>query len=126
MKISTNQLKFAGILCLLTISFRFSLSALLNSREFAWGWAIAALFGVLAFASGWFFGKKDYESLPLSDIGFRYNLATWVVFNAVSELWFILGFASRYESIKAVHRTVPANPLRVCFRCASSTSLYIS
>lgn len=106
MKLFTiNQLKFAGLLALLTIVFRFCLSSLLTNREFSLVCVVAVLYAVVIFIAGWIFGKKDYESIPLYDTGFRFHLTTYVVFILLSELWFLLGFHSQYESINAVHLT---------------------
>jgi hypothetical protein len=103
---TSNQLKFAGTLALLTVAFRFGLSALLDHKEFSPVWVIAVLYGVLIFIAGWIFGKKDHESIPLYDIGFRFHLTTYIVYNILSELWFMLGFHSQYENIKVIHLTV--------------------
>lgn len=101
-----NLLRFAGVLLLLTVTFRFELSTLLNREEFILVWLICALYALLVFTAGWFFGKKGYEDLPLSDIGFWFHLTTYVICNSIAELWFLLGFQSEYENIKAVHLTV--------------------
>lgn len=107
MKLFTvNQLRFAAMLVLLTITFRFGLSYLLNNKEFSWVWVIAVLYGVFIFIAGWNFGKKDFESLPLYDIGFRFHLTTYVVCNLIAELWFLSGNNSQYENIKVVHLTI--------------------
>jgi hypothetical protein len=106
MKLLTiNQLTFAGILVILTIACHFGISTFLENREFTWVWLIAALFAISVFFAGWYFGKNDYESLPLYDIGFKYHLITYIAFNLITELWFMLGFQSNFESVKSVHLT---------------------
>ncbi len=55
------------------------------------------------FFIAWIFGKKDYEYLPLNDIGFRFHIITYFLFNIVSILWFLFGFHSKYESLKNVY-----------------------
>ncbi len=107
MKLFTqNQLKFAAVLLILTIGLRFGLSNLLELRQFSTAWILAAVYAVLVFIAGWVFGKKDNEFLPLYNIGFRMHATTYVICNAIAEVWFFLGLNSQYESIKSVHLTV--------------------
>ena len=54
---------------------------------------------------GWFYGKKDNETLPLFDIGFRFHFVTYLLFNIVAELWYHFGYPSQLESIKSIHQT---------------------
>ncbi len=103
--LTINQLTFAGILVILTIACHFGISTLLENREFTWVWLIAAIFAISVFFAGWYFGKNDYESLPLYDIGFKYHLITYIVCNLIAELWFMLGFQSQFEGVKTVHLT---------------------
>jgi len=103
--ITINQLKFAGSLALLTILFRFALSALLSDMQFTWAWVIAAIYSLSVFITGWILGKKDYETLPLYDIGFKFHLITYIECNLIAELWFLLGFQSHFENVKTVHYT---------------------
>lgn len=100
-----NQLRFAGIITLLTLAFRFGLSNMLTQSEFVLVWIVAAFYAVLMGVTGYFTGKKDHESLPFANIGFKFHLITYVVFIALSEIWFLLGYNSLYESIKTVHLT---------------------
>ena len=100
-----NQLSFAGILVILTIAMRYGLSTLLENMEFNMAWLVVATYAISVFAAGWFLGKKEYESLPLYDIGFKFHLITYLVCNLIGEFWFLLGFQSQVESIKSVHLT---------------------
>lgn len=103
--ITINQLTFAGVLIIITIAFRYGLSTLLMNMEFTWAWLIAASYALSVFAAGWVLGKKDYESLPLYDISFKFHLITYLVCNIIAELWFLLGFQSQFESVKSVWLT---------------------
>ena len=103
--ITINQLKFAVSLLLLTILFRFALSASLNDMQFTWVWVIAGLYALSVFITAWIIGKMDYETLPLYDIGFKFHLITYLTCNLIAELWFLFGFQSRFENIKTVHYT---------------------
>jgi hypothetical protein len=100
-----NQLTFAGVLIVITIAFRYGLSTILTNMEFTWAWLIAAFYALSVFAAGWVLGKKDYESLPLYDISFKFHLITYLVCNLIAELWFLLGFQSQFESVKSVWLT---------------------
>ncbi|HPW66603.1 MAG TPA: hypothetical protein PLY32_02900 [Salinivirgaceae bacterium] len=106
MKIITpNLLKFAGTSFVLTAIFRFCLSYGLENKILLLSVTSAVLYGITMFSAGWFFGKRDWMYLPIYDVGFRFHLATYLTHNAVSELWFILGFNSRYEIIDPIHIT---------------------
>jgi len=103
--ITLNQILFAGVITLLTILFRYVLSYYLSIEEFSLIWLIAVLYGIVLFTSGWVFGKRDYESLPISDVGFRFHLTTYLVCNGIAELWFLFNLQSKGEDIKIVHLT---------------------
>ena len=104
MKTMTKHLAgFAATALILTIAVRASLSFLLEARQFALTYVVAGIYAICMFAAGWLFGEKESQHLPIYDIGFRYNLITFLIFNGISELWFILGFNSDYERISSVH-----------------------
>jgi hypothetical protein len=105
MKITANQLRFAAVLLALTIVFRFGLSRLLDMQYFTLVWVVASVYAIAAFLTGWYFGRKDHESLPIYDIGFRFHLTTYIICNVYGEVWYLLGFQSRYEDILVVHLT---------------------
>ncbi len=88
-----------------TIMFRYSLSYFIENRTYDLVWIIAVIYFFYNFFIGWIFGKKDYETLPLYDIGFRFHFATYLLFNIVSILWFLFDFHSHYESIRSVYVT---------------------
>ncbi len=97
--------KFAVTILILTVIFRYSLSTLLSNEEYILVIISAILYFFAMFISGWYFGKKDKEFLPIFDIGFRFHFVTYIIFTLVSEIWFLMGFASKYENIKTVHIT---------------------
>jgi hypothetical protein len=103
--ITANQLRFGALLLIITIPFRLGLSRLLDANEFTTVWVLAAVYALVVFAMGWIFGRKDYESLPIYDIGFRFHLTTFIICNGVAEILFLLKFNSRYEDIRVVHLT---------------------
>jgi len=104
--ITKNLIAFSIGLVVLTIAFRFSLSTMLQNRLFGSVWIIATIYGILIFIIGWIFGKKDKQTLPLYDIGFRFHVATYLICNLIAEIWFLLGLQSDCEKIKSVHFTV--------------------
>ena len=103
--ITPYLLQFALAAAVLAVIFRYFLSYGMDSRTAV----IIHLSGVLYFAgmfiSGWHFGKKDGNYLPIYDVGFRFHFTAYFVHNLISELWFILGFNSCAEAIKFIHFT---------------------
>jgi hypothetical protein len=102
--ISTNLLKFAIFFALGSILFRYGLSWSITHHAVIDIWFFAILYFLFNAGIGWFFGKKDYESFPLSDIGFRFHLVTYLIFNVVWELWFLFRLQSGVESVQIAHK----------------------
>lgn len=102
--ITSNLLKFAFFFALGSILFRIGLSWSITNHAVFERWIFAILYFLLNLSLGWFFGKKDYESFPLNDIGFRFHLGTYVVFNSIWELWFLFGLQSRVENSNIAHQ----------------------
>jgi hypothetical protein len=102
--ITSNLLKFAIFFALGSILFRFGLNWSITNHAVFEMWIFAILYFIFNAGIGWFFGKKDYESFPLNDIGFRFHFVTYVVFNIIWELWFLFGFQSRVENVKIAHQ----------------------
>lgn len=103
--VTKNLIAFSVAFFVLTVAFRFSLSSLLQNRLFNHIWIIAAIYGILAFVTGWIFGKSGKKDLPLYNIGFRYHLATFIIFNLIAEVWFLIGLQSEYENVRTAHLT---------------------
>lgn len=107
MKIITrNLLLFAALLFIYSILFRYGLSSLLTAEKWIWVMVIAILYGGIIFITAWMTGRRDGRENFLFDAGFRWNITTWIVWGVVSEAWFLLGFHSATESIRAVHITL--------------------
>ena len=98
--ISTNLLKFIITTTLLTIVFRFFLSMSITNKAMVPLMLSALIYGLAMWFNGKYFGKKDYDELPIYDIGFRFHVATFVTHNLISILWFVAGLASVNESIQ--------------------------
>ena len=104
MKTFTKYLAgFAVTALILTIAVRVLLSFLVETKQSALCYIVAGIYAVSVFVSGWIFGDKERRYLPIHDIGFRYNLTTYLIFNGVWELWFVLGFNSHYENNDMAH-----------------------
>ena len=82
---------------LLTILFRISLSELLNNQLWNLVFIPPLIYFILMYVSGRFFGIKEYEYLPIGDIGFRFHVSTFLVFLIVSYLMYYLGYMSNSE-----------------------------
>lgn len=104
MKVLSKNLKYFAIFFFIgAIVFRYSLSHFLENHSYNLIWIIAVIYFFFNFIIGWFFGKRDYESLPLYDIGFRFHFVTYLLFNIVSAAWFLFDFHSHSENIRIVY-----------------------
>lgn len=103
--LTPNLLKFTLTTIILTILFRIGLSTALTNRMIIAVTACAIIYALLMFFSGSYFGRKDYEDLPIYDVSFRFHLSTFIAFNVVSILWFVFGFESIYENIDVLYIT---------------------
>jgi hypothetical protein len=63
------------------------------------------VYGILMWFNASYFGRKEYEYLPIYNIGFRFHLSTFLAHNIVSVLWFVFAFESKYENIKVIYIT---------------------
>ena len=103
--ITPNLLKFTLTTILLTILFRLALSSFITSKmTFALIFS-SIVYGILMWVNGNYFGRKEYEYLPIYDVGFRFHLSTFLAHNIVSILWFVFGFQSKFESIRIIYMT---------------------
>lgn len=98
-----NLVYFALVFAAGAVLFRYGLSSSLESGHTGRIWIFAIAYFFYNFAAGWYFGKRDHESLPLFDIGFRFHFTSYLLFILISEGWFLLGFGSKYENIRMVH-----------------------
>ena len=78
--ITKPLVQFVLVTTLLTILFRISLSELLNNQMWSLVFIPPVIYFILMYVSGRFFGIKEYEYLPIGDIGFRFHLSSFVVF----------------------------------------------
>ncbi len=97
--ITPYLLRFALTTTLLTIVFRFFLSYGIENQSGIIITTSAVTYGLLMFATGWYFGRKDGEYLPIYDVGFRFHLTTYLIHNGISLLWLGRGFGSKYENL---------------------------
>ena len=97
--ITPYLLRFALTSTLLTIVFRYFLSYGIESESGIMITILAVIYGLLMFASGWYFGRKEGGYLPIFDVGFRFHLTTYLIHNGISLLWIGLGFGSKYEKL---------------------------
>lgn len=101
--LTPNLLKFAIVAALLTVLFRYLLSSLLSRGEFPLLIPLGIGYFIAMFVSGWIFGKKDYEYLPMLDFSFRIHFITYVICNVIGQAWFLLGLQSHHESVRSAH-----------------------
>lgn len=103
--ITPNLLKFTLTTAILTIIFRIGLSTSITSKMIIAVVISALVYAIFMWFNGFYFGKKEYEYLPIYDIGFRFHLSTFLAHNLISVLWFVFGFESPYENIYTIYTT---------------------
>ena len=101
--ITSNLIKFAICFAIGSIAFRYGLSWSITNHAVFEMWSFAVLYFFFNLGIGWFFGKKDNEAFPLFDIGFRFHLVTYVIFNVIWELWFLFELQSPVENVRIAH-----------------------
>ena len=106
MKTVTKYLSgFAVTIVILTVIFRIALSYCIEKEMYTLTCVCGIIYFIAMFISGWFWGKKDIEYLPIYDIGFRFHCTTYLIFISVSGLWFALGFNSAHEKVCPLYYT---------------------
>lgn len=103
--ITPNLIKFTLITIILTILFRIGLSTSITNEMMIAVILSAIIYAISMLINGSYFGRKEYEYLPIYDIGFRFHLSTFIAHNVISILWFAFGFESKYENIKVIYIT---------------------
>ena len=101
--ITKNLIAYAFLLLAYSLIFRYTLSSLLDAEKFILAMVSGVVYGVLIFITAWILGKAHSVKKFVFDAGLGFNVTTYIVWGLVSELWFILGFNSKYESIISVH-----------------------
>lgn len=96
---------FALTAALLTITFRYFLSAGIENKSAAVIISSPIVYGLAMFMAGWYWGKKEREYLPIADVGFRFHLITYIVHTLISESWFVLDLNAPFENIETIHIT---------------------
>lgn len=102
---TSNLLKFAAVASVLTVTFRLFLSIGIENRSNAIIMVSAIAYFIAMFLAGWIFGKKEWNHLPIHDVGFRFHTTTYLIYIAFSELWFIFNFNTKSETITTIHIT---------------------
>jgi hypothetical protein len=103
--LTANLIKYTFTTLVLAILFRICLSTSITHKITIAVIVCAIVYAILMWFNGSYFGKKEYEYLPIFDIGFRFHFATFLAHNIVSILWFVFGFESKYESIHVIYIT---------------------
>lgn len=103
--ITSNLLKFTLTTIILTTVFRLALSTSITNKMIIAVILSAVIYAILMWFNGRYFGKSEYEYLPIYDIGFRFHFSTFITHNLVSIFWFVFGFESHYENIKTIYIT---------------------
>ena len=114
--ITPHLIGFAISAATLTIIFRYALTYGIENQSILLIVFSPTIYGITMFLCGWFFGRKDNIYLPIYDVGFRFHLTTYLVYNTISELWFIFDLNSKYEKIIVIYFTaiIWGGLLRAC------------
>jgi len=104
--ITKNLIVYAILLFIYSIIFRYTLSSVLEAEKFVLAMVSGVVYGVLIFITAWILGKAHSLKKFVFDAGLGFNVTTYIIWGLVSELWFILSYNSKYESIKSVHYTL--------------------
>ena len=104
--ITKNLIAYAILLLIYSVIFRYTLSSLLEAEKFIPAMISGVVYGVLIFITAWILGKAHTIRKFVFDAGLGFNVTTYIVWGLVSELWFILGYNSKYENIRSVHYTL--------------------
>lgn len=99
--LTTYQIGFAVLAIGITILFRYLLTFFLNQQQYVLTWILAALYFASMFITGWYFGKKANQSLPITSLTFRFHLYTFIIFTFISFMWFKLNFAGIRENFES-------------------------
>ncbi len=94
---------FILVASILTLIFRYGLSSAITEKSWGFLIAIAVIYGLSMFASGWYLGKKDNQELPIYDLGFRFHLSTFLVYHAISIIWIISGAGNPNENLFTIY-----------------------
>lgn len=104
MKYITKNLIIHSVIFLLTsFLFRYLISWSLTNSYFNGVWIIAMFYFLALVIMIWRFSILDKKHLPLYDLGFRFHLATFLVWLSVSHIWFAFGSISVHEHIMQLH-----------------------
>ena len=95
--ITKSLIQFITVTTFLTVIFRISLSKFLNEQLWSFVFIPPLIYFILMYVSGRCFGIKEYNYLPIGDIGFRFHVSTFIVFLIVSYLMYYLGYMSNSE-----------------------------
>ncbi len=96
---------YALLLTVYTLAFRFLLSHSLTKEYFTMAWIYAGIYGIFIFFTAWTLGKAFSLRKIFFDAGIWFHLITYVVCNAIGELWFIFELNSPREHIFIIHLT---------------------
>jgi hypothetical protein len=103
--ITKNLIYFSIFFFIGAIIFRFGLSYFLQEHAYTLVWILAGSYFLFNFLIGWIFGKRDYESLPLFDVGFRFHFVTYILYNSVALAWFYMELQAPTEKVGSVYIT---------------------
>jgi|AntAceMinimDraft_12_1070368.scaffolds.fasta_scaffold233873_1 hypothetical protein len=101
--ITKNLVIHAVIFLLASFLFRYLISLSLSNGYFSGVWIVAAVYFLSLTLMIWKFSILDKKHLPLYDLGFRFHVATYIVWVFASYTWFMFGNLSTHENMIQLH-----------------------
>ncbi len=101
-KLSRNLKVFSMLFIFYTIGFRYFLSLSITNHNNLILWATAIIYFIIIVITAWISGKTDDITTGIIDLGFKYHLMTYIIFNIIALLWHSLGFSSPYETFRYI------------------------
>ena len=103
--ITYQILKFSLFTIILTILFKYCLSLFISYEDTSLIVTTSLLYFFAMLLNGYYFGKKEYKTLAIYDIGFRFHLITYLIHNSIAFLWIVVGFNSEQETFNPILKT---------------------
>ena len=103
---SKNLTLFCISTFLVMVLFRILMSYFLSIHAVIAAWGTSISWGLSMFFVGWYFGKKECDELPFYQSGYRFHIATYVIFGLVSFSWFSVGMKAPQENMYQLNITM--------------------
>ena len=97
---------FALTLIIVTVAFMYLRAYFFEQNQIGVAGIAGLVYGLSFPIFALVFGGKNLLKNLLCKIGFYYNLIAYIIYGVISEMWFLLNFASEYKLIWNIHRNL--------------------